>query len=184
MKFVRKLAADAGGSEIAEAALVLPLLFLFLFGIIWFGQTFNIYTTIAAAAREGAKVAGKPACATCAAPACHWGSTNFPCDGTVDSTVVKVLQTSNMSTSAISAYSVTPALTPCPPPFSGGGCDPPTANNVTVCRSVYLNPDFSNAPQCGTVVSFQYTVPVYLPFTTFNLQQITLTAVGESAMEY
>ena len=34
------------GAEIAEAAVVLPIAFMFLLGIVWFGRAFNIYSTI------------------------------------------------------------------------------------------------------------------------------------------
>src|SRR5208337_4990271 len=60
-----KLFAGAGGSEIAEAALVLPLVFLVLLGIYWFGRAFNVYATINHAAREGARYAVAQTCATC-----------------------------------------------------------------------------------------------------------------------
>src|ERR1700732_4530290 len=53
------------GSDLAEAALVLPLMFTILLGIFWFGQAFSIYGTITHAAREGARAAVAPACSTC-----------------------------------------------------------------------------------------------------------------------
>ncbi len=43
-------------AEIAEAAMVLPVVFIFLLGIIWFGRAFNIYSTITQAAQQGAIV--------------------------------------------------------------------------------------------------------------------------------
>src|SRR5258708_15474223 len=66
-----RLARDACASEVAEAALVLLLMFMMLLGIFWFGQAFSIYGTITHAAREGARAAVAPACATC-------GGTNDP----------------------------------------------------------------------------------------------------------
>src|SRR5258708_26887206 len=66
-----RLARDACASEVAEAALVLPVMFMMLLGIFWFGQAFSIYGTITHAAREGARAAVAPACATC-------GGTNDP----------------------------------------------------------------------------------------------------------
>ena len=45
--------------------MVLPLLFMLLFGIMWFARAFNIYTTINRAAREGALAAAANNCATC-----------------------------------------------------------------------------------------------------------------------
>ena len=64
MMGIRKLAATTG-SEIAEAALVIPIFFMVLLGIYWFGRAFNIYATINHAAREGARVATAQTCATC-----------------------------------------------------------------------------------------------------------------------
>ena len=48
-------------AEIAEAALVLPVVFVFLLGIVWFGRAFNIYSTIQQAAQQGAIAAARPA---------------------------------------------------------------------------------------------------------------------------
>jgi len=186
MRFFRQIVTEEGGSEVAEAALVLPILFLFLFGILWFGRAFNIYTTITDAARQGSQTASRPACASCSVPStpCVWGSTTFPCDATVETSVLDALQTSNLSATSIVAYQ--PAnLTFCQPPTVpvAGSCSSPTANNITICRSVLMSPAVVNgAPQCGALVSFQYTVPVTLPFTTINMQQLTLTAEAQTRM--
>lgn len=61
----KKLLQDASGAEIAETAVILPLLFMLLFGIMWFARAFNIYSTVNRAAREGALAAAAPNCATC-----------------------------------------------------------------------------------------------------------------------
>ncbi len=45
--------AKLGEPEIAEAAIVLPLMFTMLLGIYWFGRAYNVYSTITHAAREG-----------------------------------------------------------------------------------------------------------------------------------
>ena len=58
---LRRLAAETRGSEIAEAAAVLPLMFMILIGIFWFGQAFSIYGTITRAAQDGARAAAAPA---------------------------------------------------------------------------------------------------------------------------
>ncbi|MGZ4731240.1 MAG: TadE/TadG family type IV pilus assembly protein [Terriglobales bacterium] len=60
-----RLLRDASGAEIAEAAVVLPLLFMMLFGIMWFARAFNIYTTVNRAARLGALAEAANNCATC-----------------------------------------------------------------------------------------------------------------------
>jgi Flp pilus assembly protein TadG len=53
------------GQEIAEAALILPVLFLILLGIMWFSRALNVYATVNRAAREAALAAAAPSCATC-----------------------------------------------------------------------------------------------------------------------
>ncbi len=68
------------GAEIAEAALVLPLVFMLLLGIIWFGRAFNIYSTITQAAQQGAITAARASCATCV-------PSTFPTDITVDKAI-------------------------------------------------------------------------------------------------
>ena len=47
-------------------AVVLPLLFMLLMGIFWFGQAFRVYGTLTQSARAGARAAVAPVCATCA----------------------------------------------------------------------------------------------------------------------
>lgn len=168
------------GAEIAEAALVLPLVFMFLLGIIWFGRAFNIYSTITQAAQQGAVTAARPACATCGQPGDNWNSTSFPGDATVATAVNSVMQASSLDPNQAIVYF--PVVTACPnPPYPASTCTQ-TSNNVTVCRSVLLNPGGA-APQCGTIVSFQYPFKMNLPFTSLNMQQIILKAQAQSRME-
>jgi len=65
MTHLRQFVDDVRGAEIAEAAAVLPLMFLFLLGIFWFGQAFSIYGAITRAAQDGARAGALPYCATC-----------------------------------------------------------------------------------------------------------------------
>jgi Flp pilus assembly protein TadG len=69
MKFrwIKRLFKETAGQEIAEAAFVLPILFLIVFGILWFARAFSIYSTLNRAANAAA-VAG--ASSTCAGTAC------------------------------------------------------------------------------------------------------------------
>ncbi len=53
------------GSQIGEFAIVLPLVFFLLYGIFWFGRAFETYETLTRAAREAARMATAPTCATC-----------------------------------------------------------------------------------------------------------------------
>ena len=57
---LRRLARETRGAEIAEAAAVLPLMFMMLLGIFWFGQAFSIYGAITRAAQEGARAGAVP----------------------------------------------------------------------------------------------------------------------------
>lgn len=150
---------------------MLPLVFMLLLGIVWFGRAFNIYSTIQQAAQQGAITAARSNCATCgntgAAPA------------TVANVVTSVMQASSLDPSQIITSSPSPVFCVTPP----GACT--ASSNVTICSNVLLNPSaFQNQPaQCGTLVSFQYPFQFYLPFTSLNLQQIVMTAQAQSRME-
>jgi hypothetical protein len=177
------------GAEIAEAAMVLPLVFMLLLGIVWFGRAFNIYSTIQQAAQQGAITAARESCATC-------GNTTAP-DGTVTTCPVTgspgsvtyaietVMCASNLDPTQIPANSNRPAPLFCtnPPslPTLPSGC---STGNITICRNALLNPPAGAQPaQCGTIVSFQYPFQFYLPFTSLNMQNITLSAQAQSRME-
>jgi TadE-like protein len=172
---LRKLENEAG-AEIAEAAMVLPIVFMFLLGIVWFGRAFNIYSTITQAAQQGAITAARPACATCTQTN-PWGTTNFPNDATVTGVVEEVLKSSNLDTTQILASAPSPVFFCASPP---GACS--AIDNITVCRNVQLNPA-AQPLQCGTVVSFQYPFQFYLPFTSLNMQKIIMSAQAQSRME-
>jgi Flp pilus assembly protein TadG len=167
------------GSEIAEAALVLPLVFMLLLGIIWFGRAFNIYSTITQAAQQGAITAARASCATCTPPNAS------PTDATVGGVINAVLQASSIDPAQIPVNSNPPApiFCPSPPNPPGGACT--TTNNITICRQALLNPPASatQPAQCGVIVSFQYPFQFYLPFTSLNLQRIVLSAQAQSRME-
>ena len=161
------------GAEGAEAALVLPFVFMLLLGIIWFGRAFNIYSTITQAAQQGAITAARSSCVTCGNAANN--------DGTVDSAIYAVMQASSLDPGQIPANSNPPTPMPCVNP--PGACT--TGNNITICRNVQLNTNVgANEPlQCGSVVSFQYPFQFYLPFTSLNMQKIVLSAQAQSRME-
>ena len=64
----RSLARNTSGAEIAETAMILPCSSWLFMAIFWFGQAFRYYGTITHAARQGARAAVVPACATCPRP--------------------------------------------------------------------------------------------------------------------
>ena len=172
---------QTGGAEIAEAALVLPIVFTFLLGIVWFGRAFQIYSTITQAAQQGAVTAARSTCATC-------GDTNTD-DTTVQSAVFAVMDTASVNHSAIALYMpATPQACTLPDPAPPSGCTQAPAAPVTICRSVVLNPPAENQDppppqQCGAIVSFQYPFQMNLPFTSLNMQTINLKAQAQSRME-
>lgn len=163
---LKKIFAGTSGTEIAEAALVIPIFFMIMLGIYWFGRAFNTYATINHAAREGALVATMYNCASCGniaiAPA------------TVANAVTAALQAARLDPNQIQTYA------PPSPVFCGGS--PPTCNsannNITICSNVQLTPPASpGSPVCGVTVSFQYPYNFSLPFpippygsNAFNLQ--------------
>ncbi len=151
LKQIARQLVTTDGAEILEAALVLPLVFMLLLGIVWFGRVFNIYSTIQQAAQQGAIAAARATCATCT------NGNTFPTDGAVTSAVEAVMKASSLDTTQIKISN--PGLSACssPPPPLGGACPPPTIDNITICRNVQLNHPASTQPaQCGAVVSFQY----------------------------
>ena len=164
MVSLKKLATGTTGSEIAEAALVIPIFFLVLLGIYWFGRAFNTYATINHAAREGALVATMSTCASC-------GNVG-PLPATVANAVTAALQAAKLDPNQIQAYAPAPIFCPGAPPCNSAN------NNITICSNVQLSPAASpGVPVCGVTVSFQYPYSFSLPFpippygsNAFNLQ--------------
>jgi Flp pilus assembly protein TadG len=181
---LKKIVVATGGSEIAEAAFILPLVFMLLFGAIWFGLAFKLYSTISAAAREGARTAARGVCATCTTGT-GWSGTNLPDDTTVQAAVVAVLQAGHVNPGNIQVYTPPSMVTPTPCAAPAPAYTFSTTGSIRIWRSVALNPNGS-PQQCGIVVSFQYPFGANLPFpslTTFGQKQIVLSATGQSLME-
>src|ERR1700752_3039616 len=65
MRLVRFMLRETSGAEIAEAAVVLPVLFAVILGLFYFGRAYNIYGTITQAAQQGARAAVATDCAIC-----------------------------------------------------------------------------------------------------------------------
>src|SRR5882672_8160393 len=103
-KRVKELIHESDGVEIVEAAFVLPIVFMFLFGVIWFGLAFNLYSTANVAAREGARTAAHAACATCIVPADGWKGTSFPGNQAVEDSIASVLQGARADRTKIASY--------------------------------------------------------------------------------
>lgn len=173
---LRTLAAETRGAEIAEAAAVLPLMFMFLLGIFWFGQAFSIYGAITRAAQEGARAGAVPYCATCA------GTNTFTQYGT---NAVNAVQTAMIASKLDPSLARLPTT---PPVFNACGTYSPTCNPGSPNVCVQAPVQMTNLPQggagiCGISVSFQYPFQFWLPFTSLNKQQIWITASARVRME-
>jgi hypothetical protein len=182
---IRELAHDTSASEIAEFAAVLPILLMILIGIFWFGQAFRIYGTITHAAREGARAAAAPICATCA------GSNN-PAQNAW-SAVQTALNAANLNPAQASQPTVLPPVYTC---VAGAGsqqatCDGSQANicvqgtnGANAGSLVYLSTSAGGgAGTCGISVSFQYPYSFGLPGASIGNTTIYLRAQAEMRSE-
>lgn len=163
----RKLVRDTRGAEIAEAAAVLPLMFMMLLGIFWFGQAFSIYGTITRAAQEGARAAAAPLCTTCG------GSANPGSNAAA--AVQSVLTAAKLDPTKARRPVTIPSLLLCTT-GAAVACDA-TQGKFCLQKEVQLTVRAGGGVGvCGTSVSFQYPFQFWLPFTSLNNQQILLNA--------
>jgi Flp pilus assembly protein TadG len=150
-----------------EAAIVVPLLLMLLFGIIWFARAYNVYQTMTRAAREGARFAVAPSCAMCG---------NTP---PADSEILTVVNGA-LAASALDPAQVTPNATPV---TACSGSAPTCSTPICIRRNVLLDNTTSNPPVCGVAISFNYPFQFYVPFTTLNLTTITLSTQVQMRQE-
>lgn len=186
---LRGTARDTRGTEIAEMAVVLPLLFMIVMGIFWFGQAFRIYGTLTQATRAGARAAVAPVCATCGAAA------STPTQNAV-AAVTSALAASKLSTAQLQPLAswTPPALCPCGSASSACGtpvaCDPAATINACVQPNVQLSyPTPTTGPAgmgtCGTSVSMRYKYPFSfkIPYTGLDLGNIQLPGQAQMRTE-
>ena len=184
MDRLKKILIGTVASEIAEAALVLPILFMLLLGIYWFGRAFNVYATINHAAREGARAGTAATCATCGSP------NSAPTADDVALQVKQALQASHLDPGQAAFPASTPVRNAC----VGGApvaCSAVAGGNPQICVrfNVRLQPPASlpagsGSPACGVAVEFQYPYQFSFPFTSLNMQTITLNAGVQMTGEY
>jgi Flp pilus assembly protein TadG len=165
MKLLKRILAGTAGAEIAETAVVLPLLFTVLLGVFFFGRAYNIYGTITQAAMQGARAAVASTCATCTnqVPTADQIATNV---------IAPVLQASHLDPARVQV--LTPAACACGTVACGSSvaCDPAGVSATpSICVQQNVNISTSGgASQCGTSVAFQYPYGFNLPFQSFTLQ--------------
>jgi Flp pilus assembly protein TadG len=175
-KLCAKLTVETTGAEIAEAAAVLPLMFMILLGIFWFGQAFRLYGTITRAAQDGARAGAAPYCTTCTASASN--VTNAV------NAVNSALIASNLNPTAVQGPTSPPTINACPT-NGNNSCQTSGTSQVCVQPSVQLS-SASTAPAagvCGVAVTFRYPYSFWLPFSSLNKQQIMLTATARVRVE-
>ena len=168
---LRQLAGETRGNEIAEAAAVLPIMFMILIGIFWFGQAFSMYGTITRAAQEGARAAAAPQCATCSVT-----NPSVNAYGAIQT----ILVTARLDPTKMQRPSATPALVSCVDDTTAISCDA-SLTNVCLQKGVEISAVGNNV--CGMSLSFQYPYRFYLPFTSLNQQTINLTATARVRLE-
>ena len=175
---LRSASYDDAGQEIVEAAFVLPILFLMMLAIFWFGRAFNINSTLDRAAREGVKAASRSSCATC--------GNAFQTDAQVVAQITAVLNADNLQIGSVQAYSPGFACTVTPAPT----CT--TTQNVQICRGVPLTcgdvacqtptpAACGNNPRLGVRVSFAYQTAS--PLKIANLPAVVMHASAQSEAE-
>jgi Flp pilus assembly protein TadG len=171
---LRKLVRETRGAEIAEAAAVLPLMFLMLLGIFWFGQAFSIYGAITRAAQDGARAGSLPYCATCSA-------TN-----TAAINAVNAVQSDLLIAKLDPARAQYPSPHPSLPSCIDGSAVSCDGSNTNFCiqAPIQLRTTAQGGTGlCGVSVSMRYPYRFWLPFTSINNQTIWITASSRMRLE-
>jgi TadE-like protein len=165
-RLIRRLWRESG-AELFEAALVLPIFLTLVMGCFWMSRAYNIYQTITRAAREGARFAAAPSCATC--------GNAFPTSAEIRAVV----------NGALSAVALDPAqVTNAAPCSTGPGCDCP-AGQVCIQTDQPLDPTDPSANQVpGVIVSFGYPFQFVIPFTKLSVTKITISTQVQMRQEF
>ncbi|HZP63082.1 MAG TPA: TadE/TadG family type IV pilus assembly protein [Terriglobales bacterium] len=182
MRDWKKIIRGSEATEIAEAALVLPLLLTLLLGILWLGRAYNVYAAMNHAAREGARAAAGPCCATCGCTAGRIPPFYDP-DQIAQQVIAPILTASRVNTSQITSVSPPPNVVACP--GVALQCLQSTVSpSITVCQNVDLgipSPNPPVPPVCGSAVYFQYNFT--FPYAPAGVGTIPLTGEATSRTE-
>ncbi len=166
---MKRLIGETRGAEIAEAAAVLPLMFMVLLGIFWFGQAFSIYGAITRAAQEGARAGSyASSCATCGTDLLTQRKSN----------AVAAVQNALVASKLNPTLARLPATPPTFLQCQGGtpSCDPAASGQYCVQAPVHLTVSAGATGVCGISVSLQYPFQFWLPFTSLNQQRIWISS--------
>lgn len=181
MKKLVKLLADCEAAEIAELAVVFPILFTMIFGVFSFGRAYNIYSTITRAAQDGARFAAAPKSATDPANfSCGGTASRFPCPSDIADKVNAAILASHLDPTRA-------ATGPRPDPLCTLQNLGSTSGEIYVCQNVLLNQPGDPTPPAlqawGTIVSFQYSYQ-FLPVPFIRLNAIAIPARAQVRMEF
>ncbi|MGO9271829.1 MAG: TadE family protein [Terriglobia bacterium] len=158
------------GAEIVEFAFVAPLLITLVLGIFWVGRAYNTYQTITHAAREGARYAAAPTCATCA------GATLQSCGTGMG------IPAGRNAFPGQSGGSSDPVRAVVNCALAADSLDPSLIRDFTDSTSTPLNSDPAPNQELGVVVSFDYPVSFPIPFV--KISPIKLTTQVQMRQEY
>jgi len=184
----RSVICDTRGTEIAETAIVLPLVLIMLIAVFWFGQAFRIYGTLTHAAREGARAAVAPPCATCGSPT--------PTQNAA-AAITKALTAAHLN-----AAQLVPVANWTPPQLYRCGsnsvvqqCDS-NVSTINICVQTNVQLSYENplgaggAGSCGTSVSLRYQYPYHFklpcwpqPCTALDLYNVSLPGQAQMRLE-
>jgi Flp pilus assembly protein TadG len=154
-------------AEIAEFAIVLPILFFLVLAMFWVGQAYNISNNLNKAATDGLGAALKNTCATCG----NTAATNVQ----IADAIEKAFQAGNLKAGSLTSFSPTPA---CPSPITSLTSTSGVTYNVEVCTGLPLWP--ASTVQ-GTRIALQYQTPISSPVGAFK--NLTLAAVVQGRPE-
>ncbi len=119
------------GATIVEAAVVIPILLMFLLGIVEFGRAYNEYQVLTNAAREAARYAVAPAAGT---------GGQLPCNGASNCAAVQQVATNWLNSAGITPATAPTSTTSVCSSFT----NPFTGNTVNeYCTSVTVTAPFS-----------------------------------------
>ena len=145
---------------------------MLMMGIFWLGRAYNVYETITRAAREGARYAVLPSCATCN-PGANQMMETYTSAGTAGSPACvsnPTYEFTNYVASSLLASHLDPQN---------------TVVQQTYCQqAVVMNPTSdSSSRQCGIEVSFKYPLQLAIPFTSLNATTINIPTSVTMRME-
>jgi Flp pilus assembly protein TadG len=172
---VERLLADTRGAEIAEAAAVLPLMFMVLLGIFWFGQAFSIYGALTRAAQEGARAGSLPYCATC-------NPTATPLQNAATAAQNAMIG-SKLDPTQAKYPAPAPGLISCTDGVTAVTCASGGNPNFCIQAPVEITNDLGATGICGVSVSMRYPFRFWLPFTSINNQTVWVRASARVRME-